>query len=622
MAQIYEEFGVARPWWYDLIIRWFSISDVTTVAVWIGLILVGCAWIFWSNRSSALTTRNRWGLPTITRLRQLGRLATFSDVLALLIDNSTPLDEAVVLAAEASGDRHLSGASLVLAEQIRRGNGGADLPPGVPPLLGWMLTSQTPPQHLVRSLRQAADSYRRRALRMGSWLTVYLPILLAAIIGGTITGGCLSGCHCSLLSSSLPVELLISRFPGRALEQGLCMSTFHFTASDAQSRKIHGEVVATDESAARQELMARGLTLIEISAATDIKPPSRLSAREAEQVVVALAEVSRSELPLAAGLRAAAQECTSRRVASALRQIAAQVEQGYALESILKEHGRFLPPHVRGLVVAAARSRRLGVALDELVEHHRAIREAWSEVLSALAYPAIVLGTAFAVIMGLLLFIVPTFDKMFLEFQLQLPAPTRVLVGLGSVALGLNTKAGVFFGVCTVLGIAIFCFAASSGWGTTWTQRLANHMPLVGKMWWWSNSAAWTRLLATLLDQNVALPEALDLVSNGVRDPLSRQTVRWLARGTEQGLRLSDLLASGVHLPASVLPFVRWGETTGQLPTALRNVSEMLLARLHSRAKVLYSVAPSLVFLLVGFVVGFTVIALFMPLVSLIQGLT
>ena len=399
------------------------------------------------------------------------------------------------------------------------------------------------------------------------------------------------------------------------------MSTFHFTAADAQGRTIQGEIVADDASAARQQVAARGLTLIEISPVTEAPPPVRLSTQEVEQVVVALAEVSRSEMPLAAGLRAAARECTSRRVAAALRQIAAQIEQGYALESILSKHGSYLPPHVRGLVLAAARSRRLGIALDELVEHHRAIREAWSEVLSALAYPAIVLGTAFAVNLGLLLFIVPTFDKMFQEFQLQLPAPTRALVGLGSVAQGLSTGPGLLFVGCAVLGAVIFCVAASLGWGTTWTQRLANHMPLVGKMWWWSNSAAWTRLLATLLDQNLPLPQALELVGDGVRDPLSRQTVRWLARGTEQGHSLAELLAPGLHLPASMVPFVRWGEATGQLPAALRNTSEMLLARLHSRAKVLYSVAPSLVFLLVGFAVGFTVIALFLPLVSLIQGL-
>src|SRR5262245_20176374 len=142
------------------------------------------------------------------------------------------------------------------------------------------------------------------------------------------------------------------------------MSTFHFTATDAQGQRIQGEIVAADASAARREVLARGLTLVEILPMPEARPPSRLSPRDVEQVVVALAEVSRSEMPLAAGLRAAAQECTSRRVASALRQIATQIEQGYALEAILSEHGRYLPPHVRGLIAAAARSQRLGIALD------------------------------------------------------------------------------------------------------------------------------------------------------------------------------------------------------------------------------------------------------------------
>ena len=128
VAAIYEQFGFVRPWWYELIIRWLSLSDAMLAVLWLALMVLAGVWIFWSNRSSVLMSRGGWGIPTIARLRQMGRLATFAEVLALLIENSTPLDEAVVLAAEASGDRGLSRASPVLAERIRSGNFAADLP--------------------------------------------------------------------------------------------------------------------------------------------------------------------------------------------------------------------------------------------------------------------------------------------------------------------------------------------------------------------------------------------------------------------------------------------------------------------------------------------------------------
>ena len=113
-------------------------------------------------------------------------MATFSEVLALLIEHEVPLDEAVILSGEASGDALLSEAAAAMAQRLRGGQRGAELPPAFPPLLAWMITSGTRREQLAKSLRQSADSYRRRARSMGNWLTIYLPMLLSAGIGGVI----------------------------------------------------------------------------------------------------------------------------------------------------------------------------------------------------------------------------------------------------------------------------------------------------------------------------------------------------------------------------------------------------------------------------------------------------
>ena len=75
-------------------------------------------------------------------------------------------------------------------------------------------------------------------------------------------------------------------------------------------------------------------------------------------------------------------------------------------------------------------------------------------------------------------------------------------------------------------------------------------------------------------------------------------------------------------MPASITPFVRWGERTGKLPEALRAVTDMLLRRVQMRTLLLRSIAPPVAFILVGLLIGFMVISLFMPLVSLITGLS
>ena len=130
----------------------------------------------------------RW--PTLRGSLYTGRVATFAEVLALLVEQQVPLAEAVVLAADSSGDRVLQETTRELAERIRRGessDAGLDVPHGFPPLLGWLTMTASRQPHLTRSLRHAADAYRLRALRMSDWMTVYLPILLSAGIGGAAT---------------------------------------------------------------------------------------------------------------------------------------------------------------------------------------------------------------------------------------------------------------------------------------------------------------------------------------------------------------------------------------------------------------------------------------------------
>ncbi|MCA9220749.1 MAG: type II secretion system F family protein, partial [Planctomycetales bacterium] len=122
------------------------------------------------------------------------------------------------------------------------------------------------------------------------------------------------------------------------------MMQFRYIAEDAQGVRHEGELSANSDDTARQQLVERGLRVVELQPLGDAhgKPVSKLSPKESEEVVIAIAELSSSELPLVEGLRAAADESVSSRVARALRQIAADVEQGYALDSVMGERSKFL----------------------------------------------------------------------------------------------------------------------------------------------------------------------------------------------------------------------------------------------------------------------------------------
>jgi type II secretory pathway component PulF len=148
------------------------------------------AWWFWSGRATwSGGGHGVFGrLPTAGKLLRAGRLATFVDVLALLVEQQVPLAEAVSLSAEACGDRRLRKAAEGLAARLNEGSRieESQMPRDFPPLLGWMLVTGARHDGLARTLRSSAEGYRRQALRLADWLSIYLPMILTAGLGGTV----------------------------------------------------------------------------------------------------------------------------------------------------------------------------------------------------------------------------------------------------------------------------------------------------------------------------------------------------------------------------------------------------------------------------------------------------
>ncbi len=198
-ARVYQSLtGASQPLLTTM--AWLG-STASWWAIWLPVVVISllAAWwyrssrVFWSQSRGAMTRRSRlWpgSWPTVGRALRDGRLAAFAEVLSLLIKQQVPVPEALVLAADASGDRGLRQASRTLAERLRRGEvvaGRESLPPEFPPLLGWLLTTSQPATELSQALSRTAAAYRERAARVAGWTAIYLPILLTVLFGGTAT---------------------------------------------------------------------------------------------------------------------------------------------------------------------------------------------------------------------------------------------------------------------------------------------------------------------------------------------------------------------------------------------------------------------------------------------------
>jgi type IV pilus assembly protein PilC len=339
---------------------------------------------------------------------------------------------------------------------------------------------------------------------------------------------------------------------------------------------------------------------------------SVLSAATAEVVIERAAQIAAAGMPLPAGLRAAAEEVDSRRVARALLRVAAEIDRGRTLEQIVAKSR--LPPHLSGLIRAAQRTPRLPLVLAEWLHYRRAAREHLRNIAAALVYPAIAIALATCVLALFATLIVPTFRQMYEEFELKLPAMTIYFLWYCETILPVL---GASVAVAFLAAIGLRLLGGRAGW--SW---LMTTVPLVGLPWHWAGVTEMLRCLGLLIEQRVPLPEALRLTAGGISDAYVAEQCRVLAHRVEGGSSLTMALVDLRTLPLSIVPLVRWGESRGLLTEALRSSADMIESRLDRRADLLTQVVPPMLLVFVGATVASGVIALFLPLVTLLQGLS
>lgn len=334
-----------------------------------------------------------------------------------------------------------------------------------------------------------------------------------------------------------------------------------------------------------------------------------LSVEESTELAARVAELTNAGLPLGDGLRALADELPGQRLPSVLCSMARRLDAGDDLVSVLELHGRSLPTHLRGLMLAGIRSGRLAEVLEEFVDLQRSQLELRRRVWLAVAYPFILLVFMAGLTVVVRVLIVSEFEKIFKDFGTALPGMTILVI---------NTSGPIMWFSIGMVGFAVvvplLLWLASPG--TSWIWPVLYRVPMLGPLLRWSHLSQFARMMGLLLEQEVALPDALRLSAAGVRDANLARACCGVAADVEKGQVLYESMASRRQFPASLVPVVEWGQRAPALPDAFRAASEMFEKRVCSQGTLLESLLLPMMFLAIVTFVGFLVIAMFLPLIS------
>jgi type IV pilus assembly protein PilC len=407
---------------------------------------------------------------------------------------------------------------------------------------------------------------------------------------------------------------------------------FAYRAQTRDGQEISGTIDATDSDDARRRLQSLQLQNIQLESSS---PQTRARALRGEDFLVfnqQLAQLTGAGLPVEQGLRLVAREMRRGSMRQTIDLVAAELESGKSLPQAVAAHRGQFPPLYSELIDAGIRSGNLSGILLNLGSHLTLIRRLQSMLWQTLSYPVIVLITFFGVLYFILVELVPKWEPLLSSFagmkffvrsggtynpaQMEIPIFTRVLFAVSDVVA--SWPGGILLAGIAVVALAVWAFLRLADADGGFAERLWLHAPLVGTVVRRNLISRWCHAVALAAESGMDLPAAIKLADDATASPVLRADGASLIAGLAAGRPLSSSSA-GKILPATVVTAMESSAERGDLPVTLRALSQMYQQQAELRVGAVQAILTPFLLLFVGLVVGGLMIAMFAPLLTVLN---
>jgi type IV pilus assembly protein PilC len=332
-----------------------------------------------------------------------------------------------------------------------------------------------------------------------------------------------------------------------------------------------------------------------------------------------LATLVHAGVPLVRALGLLAQQEKNRRFREEIEDLAETIRAGGSLSDGLKRHPQTFDSLYRNMVRAGEAGGALPETLDRLARFMEKAERIKGKVAAALTYPLVVVVLALGIVAALMVFVVPKFEQIFAELLKGQPLPplTRLVIAVSSFVHG---HAVLSVGLAIVLMTA-FVMARRTEGGRRIGDRLLIRLPVLGTLMLKTAIARITRTLGTLLASGVPILEALVIARETSGNAWVADVITAARDRVEAGESLARPLEASGIFPGMVTGMVAVGEETGQLAGMLGRIADGHEEEVDNAVASLTSLIEPLMIVILAVVVGTLVLALFLPIVSIIQHL-
>jgi type IV pilus assembly protein PilC len=396
------------------------------------------------------------------------------------------------------------------------------------------------------------------------------------------------------------------------------MASYAFKAFDLGGAPTRGEIEAADKQTVAAQLRSKGLIVVDIEEQTPASAGdilARFKRVKPDHLVIAtrqLATMVQSGMSLLRALYVIEEQTESDLLREVWIEVRQDVEAGLALSDALAKH----PDVFNELYVAMVQAGETGGILDRTLvrvatqlEKDAALRR---QIKAAMVYPSLIGGVAVAVLIALVAFLVPVFEKVFEDFGGELPAITKFTVSLSHLITGRWYL--IIAGVVAV--IWLFRYWKNSDRGRTQWDRLKLKFPMkIGSIVQKVALARFSRTFSGLIAAGVPMLEAIDITGRTSGNRVIEMAMDEVRDSVKRGGSITAPMAAVPEaFPVMVTQMIGVGEETGALETMLTKVADFYEEQVEAAIKALTSILEPVMIVVVGAIVGFIVIAMYLPM--------
>ncbi len=403
--------------------------------------------------------------------------------------------------------------------------------------------------------------------------------------------------------------------PKKPVKKDLGVKEFNFIweGKDKTGKTVRGEMRAASEAVVSTTLRRQAILPVKVKKQT-FRKGGKVGEKDITLFTRQLATMLKSGVPLLQAFDIVAKGSSNTAVARLLMDVKAEVETGSSLNQAFRKHPLHFDALYCNLIEAGEQAGILDALLDRLATYKEKILAIKSKIRSAMFYPISVLVVAFIVMAVIMIFVIPSFKKVFTSFGADLPAPTLLVIAISDffVANWYFIFGSIFGGI-----YAFFYVWKRSVPVQIVMDRLILRLPIFGPVVRKATIARWTRTLSTMFAAGVPLVEALTSVGGAAGNHIYKIATQQIQNEVSTGSSLTVAMQNADVFPSMVIQMVSIGEESGQLDSMLGKVADFFEAEVDDAVEALSSLMEPMIMVVLGTLIGGMVIAMYLPIFKL-----